>query len=89
MVQIMSKFTIVLMCSKGSLRNLMISYQVHKKCMSSRIHIMIFTTCQRYLNIETRATAVFASKYVVPRVVCKSRYLNQEKHIGAYVWLYT
>ena len=42
------------------------------------MHIKIFTARQGYLSIETRATAVFASERVIPRVVRTSRYLNQE-----------
>ena len=54
------------------------------------MHVKIFTTRQGYLSIETCATAVFTSECVVPRVVRMSRYLNQEKHTGAYsIILYT
>ena len=46
------------------------------------------TTHQGYLSIETRATAVFTSKCVVPSVVCMSRYLDKEKNIGTYVCMF-
>ena len=62
---------------------------VHEKCTSSRMHVKIFTTCQGYSSIETRALAVFASNCIAPRVVQMSRYLDREKHIGAYVCIYT
>ena len=65
---------------KKSLRNLAISYWVHEKRMSSRMHVKIFTTRQGYLSIETCATAVFVSELVMPCVVRTSRCLNQEKH---------
>ena len=74
---------------KKSLRNLTISYRVHEKCMSSRMHGKIFTTHEGYSSIETHAGATITNKHVMPHVVCTSRYLDQEKHTGAYICIYT